>query len=113
MTLDLKFPKEGVAVVDFAKENLEEVRDINFIAGYIEANKPVLDGRKRIILDFETLERFTSIILEGIVMAGAACKQLGYDIRCIRLNDYCKERYTSLKLHEIVPVYDTLDDALD
>ena len=67
----------------------------------------------RLVIDFEALRFITSTVLEALVSVYLRCKKLGRQLRVVHADPLIRETLRTTQLDRIIPVMDTLDDALE
>ena len=69
-------------------------------------------GEKEILVDFEKLEYISSAGLRAVLMAAKQAKAGGGTLLCCGLRDMVKKVFDISGFSSMIPVFDSLDEAL-
>ena len=107
--MNIEYPREGIAVIRLPEQDPEK-KAMDIVAKCIESNDGELGKRNigTVVLDFGEVERISSTVKGEIDIAYGACRESGYGLALVNLNETCKREY-KIYGSSLVPVYANLD----
>ncbi len=102
---------DNLAHVRFKGPEVAEYGEASFLGQELRRVVGALEFQT-VILDLEVFRFVTSTVLEAFVSMYLRCKTLGRQVKIANVNPLVREALRTTRLDALMPIFETLDEAL-